>query len=232
MDLYMSSKSRCTCWIGFKVLIIFALLCLFPFRHAPVYAAEVRLGWVTPSGIDRDLIGYVVYWGNESRSYSERVDVGNKSGYTVTGLEDNKTYYFALTCYFIDTHVESEFSNEVSINTGTHVQQLFVDAGRSPMSRANRAPVADAGADQYLAPGSFVTLDGSNSSDPDGDALAYFWIQTGGPAVILDDPEASDPTFILPEVGILGKKLTFRLTVQDSEGRQSQDSCCVVARNQ
>jgi len=230
-DLNMKVKNENAVWMPFKCLIICSLLCLFPFQQSAVSAAQVRLGWFLPSGNDQDLIGYVVYWGNKSRNYSERVDVGKKSSHIITGLEDNKTYYFALKSYFLDAHVESEFSNEVSINTGTHAQDLLVDSGKYKMSSANLAPVADAGADQYEEPGSFVTLDGSNSSDPDGDVLSYLWTQIGGPEVALDNPEASDPTFILPEEGILGKKLTFRLAVKDSKGRWSYDSCCVVAQN-
>ena len=40
---------------------------------------------------------------------------------------------------------------------------------------ANGAPVADAGADQTVTAGSSFTLDGSGSSDPDGDALSGTW---------------------------------------------------------
>ena len=46
----------------------------------------------------------------------------------------------------------------------------------------NNPPVADAGADQTVIPGQTVILDGSGSSDPDGDGLTYYWDLQSKPA--------------------------------------------------
>ncbi len=51
------------------------------------------------------------------------------------------------------------------------------------MAPVNTPPVADAGADQTVDRNavSFVTLDGSGSSDADNDTLTFTWSQTSGP---------------------------------------------------
>jgi len=80
----------------------------------------------------------------------------------------------------------------------------------------NQPPVADAGPDQSVNTLSLVTLDGSRSSDVDGDLpLAYYWAQTGGPSVTLSDPAVVNPTFSAP--GDLAV-LTFTLIATDSLG--------------
>jgi LmbE family N-acetylglucosaminyl deacetylase len=76
----------------------------------------------------------------------------------------------------------------------------------------NHAPVADAGLDQSVSTGATVTLDGSKSSDPDGDALSYKWEQTGGSPVTLSSAVAAKPSFTAPAGA---NTLTFKLTVSD-----------------
>jgi hypothetical protein len=95
----------------------------------------------------------------------------------------------------------------------------------------NRAPVANAGADQTIAGvGLTVTLDGSGSSDPDGDALQYAWTlidRPAGSAAPLTEPATVSPTFV-PD-----KKGTYvaQLVVSDGALASPPDTVTIVVGN-
>jgi hypothetical protein len=84
------------------------------------------------------------------------------------------------------------------------------------VQNVNTAPIANAGLDQAVDEGAMVTLDGSGSADPDGDALSYRWEQmAGSTTVALSDPTSKQPSFSTPLVGRDNAILTFQLTVFD-----------------
>ncbi|RLB28206.1 MAG: hypothetical protein DRG87_09810, partial [Deltaproteobacteria bacterium] len=95
----------------------------------------------------------------------------------------------------------------------------------------NEPPTANAGSDQTVDEGATVTLDGSNSSDPDDGIASYLWTQTGGTSVTLSDTSAVQPTFTAPDVDEDGEALTFQLTVTDNGGLQDTDTCIVNVTN-
>ncbi len=79
----------------------------------------------------------------------------------------------------------------------------------------NRVPLANAGANQTSEERALVNLDGSASTDPDGDSLDYLWTQISGPSVVLSLNNVANPNFTAPEVGPAGATLGFMLTVSD-----------------
>jgi len=88
-------------------------------------------------------------------------------------------------------------------------------------------PVAKAGPDQEADEGETVTLDGSNSTDPDDGIVSYLWEQISGPVVTLSGADTEQASFTAPDLGSGGTSLSFRLTVTDKGGFQSTDTCIV-----
>lgn len=88
----------------------------------------------------------------------------------------------------------------------------------------NSAPVANAGPDQTDVPsGSFVTLDGTSSSDVDGNISTYLWEQLSGTPVTILNATSAQTGFTSPAL-VADETLVFRLTVTDSEGEQDSDT--------
>ncbi len=87
----------------------------------------------------------------------------------------------------------------------------------------NRSPIANAGPDGTAREGTAVALDGTGSSDPDGDALSYAWTRVGGPFVALSGPDTAAVTFTSTETGVY----TFELTVADGFGGIANDTVTV-----
>lgn len=88
----------------------------------------------------------------------------------------------------------------------------------------NGPPVADAGRDLTLGLEDVIILDGTGSSDPDGDPLSFIWEQTDGPDVALSSTNIARPTLTVPDLGVY----VFRLTVSDGRGGSDQAEVTVT----
>lgn len=82
------------------------------------------------------------------------------------------------------------------------------------VARNQHAPVARAGNDLNIAKGTSVLLDGSASTDADGDSLTYSWVAFGGIAVQGLPGEGRNLTITVP-AGTPGSFIDVQLTVSD-----------------
>jgi hypothetical protein len=92
------------------------------------------------------------------------------------------------------------------------------DGGESTSAEAqNQIPIANAGPSLTVQPSSNVVLDGTKSSDSNGDPLQFLWLQlAGGPTVPLLKNTTASPSFTAPSVSNT-TVLTFQLIVSDGQ---------------
>lgn len=92
----------------------------------------------------------------------------------------------------------------------------------------NTAPAANAGPDQNIATGSLVTLNGSGSTDADGDTLTYAWSFTstpGGSAATLSNATLATPTFTADKDGTY----VLSLIVNDGTTDSAADTVTITS---
>ncbi|MCC6139814.1 MAG: hypothetical protein IT389_04265 [Nitrospira sp.] len=122
--------------------------------------------------------------------------------------------------------------------SGDYIAQLIVNDGTvnsAPdtvtITSNNVAPVANAGPDQGgKAPGSPITLNGSGSSDGNGDALTYNWsfvTKPAGSAAVLANPTTVSPTFTVDRAGTY----TAQLIVNDGTVSSAPDTVSITTNN-
>ena len=108
------SKRRGTAALAAVMLLIVFGLC--PSRAA-VSTGSATLSWIASP--DTNVVGYHIYSGAASGTYTQRVDVGSATSTTVNGLPAGSTNYFVATSYDAQG-TESDPSNEaVYIEPGT-----------------------------------------------------------------------------------------------------------------
>jgi hypothetical protein len=170
-------------------------------------------------------------WGDQGDKIYVKILVnGNSVASTVKSDIYGSPVSFSVT---LKVDISSETSINLSINSWEEVsiseEKWRVDSATLRVSTNNAPPVADAGPNQRVDEGSAVTLNGSNSFDPDpGDSITYQWKQTGGnPTVTLNRANTATPGFTAPYVGPGGASLTFKLTVTDRGGLEDSDTTVV-----
>lgn len=96
---------------GLFLRIPLALLALFLFSGNS-FAGTVNLAW--DSSTSSNVGGYKVSYGTSTSNYTSTVDAGNKTSYSVSGLQDGAKYFFAVKAYDTNKTTESAYSNEIN----------------------------------------------------------------------------------------------------------------------
>ena len=125
----------------------------------------------------------------------------------------------------LEYYISAWDTHDARADSGSAVSPYPVAVSAAP---ANQAPVAKAGPDQSADEGASVSLDGSASSDPDGNPLTFSWRQVSGPSAALSDAATATPQFTAPAVGPSGAELVFELTVTDPDGLSSADTVSIM----
>jgi hypothetical protein len=115
------------------------------------------------------------------------------------------------------TETEDDTANQTSTEQST---------GTGALEQSNQPPNANGGNDISVEVNTRVELDGSQSTDEDGQIVSYNWEQTGGPEMNLEQSNEKTASFDVPE-SAADSKLTFKLTVVDDKGASDSDDASV-----
>lgn len=91
----------------------------------------------------------------------------------------------------------------------------------------NEKPIANAAAHNTYLVNELVQLDCLDSHDPDGFPVTFKWLQTQGPQVIIENPNACKPNFQLPNEPI---DVEFSLQVTDEDQTTASDKTTVKSK--
>jgi len=176
------------------------LIVMFLAWCTPAYALDITLQW--DANTESDLAGYKVYYKTETSgpSYdgagaiegSSPIDAGDRTEITLHGLDEDVTYFFAVTAYNAD-QLESGFSNEVdalgvSLDSGSNLVSLY----RQPED-ASPSAVLNSINNQYAAVWAYVNgnwrvYDPANPGFSDLSTMEAgkgYWIEMNEPGVLL-----------------------------------------------
>jgi hypothetical protein len=82
-------------WGAMRYAFVLVFLILWTLPLPAANAAQVTLAW--DKNAEADIAGYKLYYGTSSRNYNYTEDIGNSTTYTVSELDEDRTYYFAVT---------------------------------------------------------------------------------------------------------------------------------------
>jgi Ca2+-binding RTX toxin-like protein len=132
------------------------------------------------------------------------------------------TFTAPLTANGVNLVFRLVVTNSLGVSSAPDTVTISIDAVS--------VPIANAGADQTVASGSSVTLNGTGSSDPSGLPLTYRWTQSSGPPVTLSNPALATISFTAPASETV-QNIIFELVVTNTIGVSSDIDNVVITVN-
>lgn len=235
----------------FTVLLLSGCLGLdtFPAKDAPLDTSELVFADSGGPGNPLDDSGDGEFDGNTpptaDAGEDREVEVGRVASLDGSGSMDPDgdplTYSWALVSVPASSTASlingSRVDPELFVDQeGSYVIELTVSDGAREASdsveitafEVNGLPSANAGANQTVGVGETVLLNGTGSTDPDGDALNYTWTMTSKPSgslAQLSNPTSDRPTFTADQEG----SYDIQLIVDDGVDSSNPDSVRVTA---
>ena len=158
-------------------------------------ATEITLNGSDSSDLDGDALDYT--W---SQASSQSIDLSSTNTATTTFTAANPgTYTFTLTV------------DDGSLTDSAEVTLEIIQAdstNRAPTASISVSPDPDS---TTLTTATEITLNGSDSGDPDGDTLEYIWSQPSSQSIDLSSTNTATTTFTAANPGTY----TLTLTVDD-----------------
>lgn len=144
---------------------------------------------------------------------------------------DNPRSIKAKAQYAIEKGMGGIFHWEMDADNGDLVNAMHEGLGHGDATvepgKPNQAPIARSGEDKMVTGPVLVMLDGSLSSDPEGDTLTYKWTQTGGNQLVISNANMAKASIDVPATS---SNVTYELTltVTDPEGLSSTDTMVIT----
>lgn len=214
-----------------------SLLLFIAFCATALADQSVTLAW--DPNPEPDVSSYLIHYGNESRNYQWITNVGNVTTATVYGLQEGKTYYFAVTATNT-SGIGSDYSNEVTnaipadltnrVPTITalpdisilvnHPSQVIPFTIHDVETPPEQLVVTASSTNQALLPDGAIVLVGTNAHR--AVSLMTAPNQSGQTLITLivsDGAKASSESFVVTvlPVPVQPKQLVFRSTIQCSD---------------
>lgn len=172
--------------------------------------AALTISASASSDPDGKIVRYI--WTKLSGPAKGTLSNSNTQNLKITGLTSTGAYKYQLKV--VDNRAEWSYDTVVV---------TVVKGEASP----NDEPVAKAGRDQTIDLPAQLTLDGSESDDPDGTITEYVWSKIDGPANYKFENESDVSTKVSELVSGVYK---FRLKVTDNRGATATDEVTITVK--